>query len=521
MDFHSPLLERGRRSDSGGHWIVAAAEADAIDRSLQDKDGRLDPLDRQDGRLAGHEVTTLWLRRYEGGGGYHGGHVAIRWTQAGVDRIVSLHGYHNLARTRAIASALIDAIDAERSQDRPPAPARGSWQRLMGSESPIPGPQNVAAVATGERVVLIAGVDNRQADVSALTVDPESLVVSRAARPGLWWRFGYTAVAAGERVIVWGGCCGPAGRGDRAPGAVYDAVDDRWQPIRSGPAGARAFHTAVWTGSEMIVWGGTRTDGKRVALPGGAAYDLSTHRWRRIAPAPIEARYHHVSVWTGEEMLVWGGVSPRTAPGRTGLRLHYDGAAYDPARDRWRILPPVRFLGILQQPSGRTIPFDTDIDLQAAWTGRRMIVWNGTRGALYAPPRRQWTRIPAPPKDIRPALPGGRIVWTGEELLVWGGSLGGGAFAGSGAAYRPDVDSWHELPAAPITGRDRHAAVWTGAGMLVWGGCCQQGRYQAGGGVYSPLLPDRELEEDDEGGERTDDGRHPHDAASVPLGKAA
>ena len=65
-------------------------------------------------------------------------------------------------------------------------------------------------------------------------------------------------------------------------------------------------HTAVWTGSEMIVWGGL------------ALAPLFEH-WREIQsraptvgqpPAPSmrpTARDYHTAVWTGSEMIVWGG----------------------------------------------------------------------------------------------------------------------------------------------------------------------------------------------------------------------
>lgn len=41
------------------------------------------------------------------------------------------------------------------------------------------------------------------------------------------------------------------------PSINYDSrVGDSWQPTSLGTPSARADHTAVWTGSEMIIWGG-------------------------------------------------------------------------------------------------------------------------------------------------------------------------------------------------------------------------------------------------------------------------
>src|SRR5207253_9073466 len=68
---------------------------------------------------------------------------------------------------------------------------------------------------------------------------------------------------------------------------------------------ARDSHTAVWTGSEMIVWGGRSTGGY---LNTGGRYNPSTDSWvaTTTTGAPA-ARYLHTAVWTGSEMIVWGG----------------------------------------------------------------------------------------------------------------------------------------------------------------------------------------------------------------------
>ena len=66
-----------------------------------------------------------------------------------------------------------------------------------------------------------------------------------------------------------------------------------------------ADHTAVWTGSEMIVWGGY--DGISLLNTGGR-YNPSTDSWTATSTtnAPA-ARADHTAVWTGSEMIVWGG----------------------------------------------------------------------------------------------------------------------------------------------------------------------------------------------------------------------
>src|ERR1041384_328073 len=77
---------------------------------------------------------------------------------------------------------------------------------------------------------------------------------------------------------------------------------DSWIPtsITNAPE-ARDSHTAVWTGSEMIIWGG-------FFFNTGGRYDPNTDSWMptSVTNAPT-ARYVHTAVWTGSEMTVWGG----------------------------------------------------------------------------------------------------------------------------------------------------------------------------------------------------------------------
>jgi len=83
-------------------------------------------------------------------------------------------------------------------------------------------------------------------------------------------------------------------------------TDDTWTgtSVTNAPSG-RDVHTAIWTGSEMIVWGGGNSSG---ALNTGGRYNPTTDGWTATSTinAP-EARDYHTAVWTGSEMIVWGG----------------------------------------------------------------------------------------------------------------------------------------------------------------------------------------------------------------------
>lgn len=70
--------------------------------------------------------------------------------------------------------------------------------------------------------------------------------------------------------------------------------------------------------------------------------DETPSQWRPIAESPLLARSGAVAVWTGSEMVVFGGdTGPPCPPGARCIgptvdELALDGAAYDPDTDSWR-----------------------------------------------------------------------------------------------------------------------------------------------------------------------------------------
>ncbi len=228
---------------------------------------------------------------------------------------------------------------------------------------------------------------------------------------------------------------------------------DTWELLPAGPLSSRLGFSAVWTGHELIVWGGSL--GATPVHADGAAYDPAAAAWRTLAPAPagFGPRLWHSAVWTGAEMLLWGGY----VEGADDV----EGVAYDPAADRWRALAPAgephRWLHT------------------AVWTGSEMVVWGGeveggrqrARGLAYDPAADSWRDLAAAPIEARTLH---TAVWTGREMLVWGGAGPDGEYAADGAAYDPESDRWAPVPSAPVAARARHAAVWDGEAMVVWAG---------------------------------------------------
>ena len=135
------------------------------------------------------------------------------------------------------------------------------------------------------------------------------------------------AVWTGNEMIVWRGL-GDAGYFDT--GGRYNPVTDSWTATNTvnAPVG-RTVHGATWTGKEMIIWGGSYVFIDTHYLNTGGCYNPNTGSWTAtsITNAP-EARTIHTAVWTGREMIVWGG--------QAGPIGHYfnTGGRYDPSTDK-------------------------------------------------------------------------------------------------------------------------------------------------------------------------------------------
>jgi N-acetylneuraminic acid mutarotase len=108
-------------------------------------------------------------------------------------------------------------------------------------------------------------------------------------------------------MIVWGGLDGLFPNFTYFDtGGRYDPVTDTWTSTSTtGVPAGRATHTAVWTGREMIVWGGSAFG---VRFDTGGRYNPSTDSWTATSTtdAPVERQFH-TAVWTGSEMIIWGG----------------------------------------------------------------------------------------------------------------------------------------------------------------------------------------------------------------------
>ena len=283
-------------------------------------------------------------------------------------------------------------------------------------------------------------------------------------------RYGHTAIWSGQEMVVWGGYLGSDNYA--SSGGLYAPNSDSWTSVSTFSApSARQSHSAVWSGTEMIVWGGFGSSGY---LNSGGRYQPSAQLWTAIATSGApSARSDHACVWTGSRMIVLGG------RGSTGYLA--DGALYDPTANQWTALT------LSGAPEARH-------SAAAIWTGNRLVVWGGeaASGPVNSGGRLLFDASGAPQQwqtVATASAPSARIghsaVWTGQKMIVWGGRNGNSYF-GDGALYDPATDAWTALPTSGApSARSSHIALWTGTEMLVFGGEDANGAL-ATGAAYDP-----------------------------------
>jgi hypothetical protein len=226
-------------------------------------------------------------------------------------------------------------------------------------------------------------------------------------------------------MLVWGGY--QNGTTPLNTGGIYDPVADAWSPITTTDAPSpRVIGVAVWTGTQMLVWGGTAPPAC-TALTSGGRYDPVANTWLPISTTNAPPGYGQSrGVWTGNRMVVGGG------EGCMGVLPGNEGGIYDPVADSW--------------------------------------VLTSTAGA--------------PSNRVQPAM-----VWTGKHVIIWSGANPAGGFRDDGFLLDPIANSWSPITmtGAPSSRTYMGYGTWTGTQMVIWGGRTPSiSEYLNTGGVYTP-----------------------------------
>jgi hypothetical protein len=296
-------------------------------------------------------------------------------------------GHDDAWKPLAVAACLLGAIAGLACDSKGGTSVEGThsepsgWARLA---SPPDVPEGSTLLAAGDRLLLAGGCahDYRRhggcgrsrrvysftpgtSGWAELPPSPEGI-----SGPGVW---------TGEEAVF----LDLSGRRPTT-GMSYDPDTDSWSEIPEGPTSA-ATAEAVWAGDEVVVWGGRARNGSGGVI--GAAYDPAEHAWSRIATAPISLNQFDL-VWTGSEMIAFGSRLDRRNWSGTNTAI---GAAYDPATDTWRRLPPSDL-----NPQATT----------ASWFDGALIAYGyDGHSQAYVPDRPRWQRTQKMPLDFSECYP--------------------------------------------------------------------------------------------------------------------
>jgi hypothetical protein len=350
-------------------------------------------------------------------------------------------------------------------------------------------------------------------------------VASRPERP----RGSRRLLAAAVAMIVIAGGVTAVVSGRRrthtpAPSARI-VVRDRWRALPPSPLGPRANVVAVWTGHQVLAWGGYRGNATEpLALQSGAAYDPATNTWRKIA----DNQWAHpgaIGVWAKDRLFIlaknggaqyvlatnsWHDIAmlPQTdgggflagawsgttllgvvAPSATTIAV----ARYDGRRDAWTIGRSQRVASAYRSK------------VSTVWTGTELVVSNGGRSVwAYDPARDAWRSLASLARGATStsiasiggkvaavyAAGGGlhavredgrrwRAIADSEQVLISqpiavgaGGRLVVIDRSGKGTPQRADLATgrWVSLGGLPVPAGAKETAVWAGTGLFVWGG---------------------------------------------------
>jgi len=241
---------------------------------------------------------------------------------------------------------------------------------------------------------------------------------------------------------------------------MYDPEADTWSPISTmGAPKARQGHTAVWTGKEMVVWGGVSSG--QVQGSGGM-YDPAGDAWVSVsANGAPKGRLHHGAAWTGSKMIAWGGTDY--------IDWFQSGGVFDPAGNTWT--GSVSVDGAPTRREGHT----------AVWASglNQLVIWGGWTGGPYENTGGLWSEGGNWAAMAIEGAPSPRAehvgLWAKGELLVWGGRGEDSCKAvyGNGGRYRPGAGggSWTAIEEqGALSARQGATGVFTGSSVIVWGG---------------------------------------------------
>ncbi len=189
-------------------------------------------------------------------------------------------------------------------------PTSDRWTALPTQGAPSP--RHLASVIWTGKALLVWGGELADGDANSgalLSFDSAGKPLTWSTLPvleGFAGRSGHAGVWEGQRFIVWGGRHRSGAL--LADGALWDSTTSKWTYLdAAGAPPARFDASAAWAGDELVVFGGSASQGP---LSSGAAWSLSTRKWRTLpSQSSTGARNGALAAWTGSHLLIFGGLS--------------------------------------------------------------------------------------------------------------------------------------------------------------------------------------------------------------------
>ncbi|MEN9645519.1 MAG: hypothetical protein RL238_2188 [Actinomycetota bacterium] len=223
-------------------------------------------------------------------------------------------------------------------------------------------------------------------DHETLVQSTTSFAGPRESGPG--WQRGLMAAAAVLMVVV-GVWALTRNRGHEEVGDIAGPAAE-WTRTAQSPLSPRNAAKSVWTGSEVIVFGGTTQPECPMCdyfaygdtLRDGAAYDPATDTWRPIADLPAEASYVGTAVAVDGDVYYYTQVDPDVENPVTTYALFQ----YSVADDTWT---PITLPG----------PTTDSNTLVAGTSGLLLPAISPGTDWWFDLASQSWTEVPEPPDD--------------------------------------------------------------------------------------------------------------------------
>ena len=250
-----------------------------------------------------------------------------------------------------------------------------------------------------------------------------------------WWGVVAVAVVGVALVAVAAGVWAQRDRLRHPSATVSEAghYDDAWQQVTESPLSARVNADAVWTGDEVLVFGGDE-DAPCVDLcivepyRTAAAYDPASDEWRPLTDVPERFFTFHGAVYAGGHVLT----SSMFGTDAGGI------LSYDVEGDRWGRVGP---------PNGQHLPRQYELvagDDTVVFVSTCFCPNQPSPHVAFDALREEWRELP---DDPFPNAARRQVAFVEGDLYVFTSQGGSGEV--EGVVLRQGAARWTALPSLP------------------------------------------------------------------------